>query len=250
MMSKRTFAASALALALISTSFAMAQEAGMVRVITQHVQLGQQQRFESLVPKLWDAFRKSGVTLPIFGGAGVSQPGAYAFVMPFSSFADLDVQEKAFGKAFASSPELAAELSSMTTSVDDEIWLARPDLGYVPASPRLQMEQQGFLRIALLYVQPAQTQALEAALKELTAGRKKHGIADGVDVVQLLIGADGPVYGVLVNAKDEIDFLTQNAKNVEKMGAEWQAWLAKTGPMMRRVEFQSVSSRPALNYTP
>jgi hypothetical protein len=253
-MRRKTVAAASLFLAvsfLLAGSAAVAQEQpAMVRVITQRVQLGQQQKFESLIPKLWDAFKKNGATLPVLTSAGVSEPGAYTFVIPFDSFAQLDAEEKAAGKAFSSAPELTGELFGVTLSVDDEIWLGRPDLSYAASSPRLAMEEQGFTQVVLLFAVPAQAPALEAALKELVALRKKHGIADSVDVAQMLIGADGPAYAVITTGKDQVDFYTQSAKNTAKMGAEWQAMLDKAGPMLRRVEFVTSSSRPALNYTP
>ena len=59
------------------------------------------------------------------------------------------------------------------------------------------MTEQGFARIALLYAVPGQTPAFEAVLKERNALRKKHGITDGVDVAQLIIGRDGPAYAVI-----------------------------------------------------
>jgi hypothetical protein len=249
-MAKTNVVAACLLVALLSGPAAIAQEGGFVRVITTHIQLGHQQHLESLIPKLWDAFKKAGVKSPSFVSAGVSDPSAYTFVMPMATLGELAAQEEAIGKAFGSVPDLTGEIFGITTSVDDEIWAARPDLSYVPASPRLQMTEQGFGRIALLYAVPGQTQALEAALKERNALRKKYGITDGMDAAQLIIGRDGPVYALIIGAKDEVDFYTSNAKNTQKMGAEWQASLEKSGPMVRRVEFVTSAARPALSYQP
>ena len=246
----KTIAASILCMALLAAAGAVAQETPMVRVITTHIQLGHQKHLESVLPKFWEAFKKAGATMPVFISAGVSDPGAYTWVIPMTSFADIGAQEQAFGKAFASIPEIAGEMFAMTTSVDDEIWASRSDLGYVPDSPRLQMTEQGFGRVALIYVQPAQTMAYEAILKERVAMRKKHGITDGYDVAQLIIGADGPAYAIISGAKDEVDFYAQNAKNTAKMGADWQASLEKSGPMVRRVEYVTSLARPALGYQP
>jgi hypothetical protein len=256
-MAKTMVVASSLLVALLLTAAAalaqqpqQQQQPEMIRLITVHVQLGQQQRFESLIPKLWDGFKKVGVKSPIFVAAGLSDPSAYTFVVPTSSFADIGTQEELFGKAFVAVPEVTAEVFRMTTSIDDEIWAARTDLGYVPATPRVKMEEQMFGRIALLYVHPAEAAAFEAVLKERAALRKKHGINDGVEVAQLVIGADGPAYAVILGGKDEVDFYTQNAKNVEKMGRDWQASLEKSGTMLRRIEFATSSGRPALTYQP
>ena len=69
-------------------------------------------------------------------------------------------------------------------------------------------------------------------------------------VAQLVIGADGPAYAIISGGKDEVDFYAQNAKNTAKMGAEWQASLEKSGPMVRRVEYVTSLARPALSYQP
>ena len=249
-MYRRTIAALALAVVVLASTPTVAQEGGYVRVITNRVQLGHQQHFESLLPKLWDAFKRAGVQSPSFVSRGVSDPSAFTFVMPLATLADLGAQEEQLGKAFSSMPELTGELFGITTSFDDEIWAARPDLGYMPANPRGPMMELAFLRIALLYAVPGQIPALEAELKARSEIRKKHDIPTAVNVVQLLVGPDGPVYGILMSGKNEADFYAQNAKDVAKMGAEWQASLDKAGPILRRVEFQTLVERPDLNYVP
>ena len=249
-MHRRKIAALALSVVALASTPAVAQEGGYVRVVTNRVQLGHQQHFESLLPKVWDVFKKAGVKSPSFVSRGVSDPSAFTFVMPLGSLADLSAMEEQLGKAFSAVPELTGELFGITTSFDDEIWAARPDLGYTPATQRVPMMELEFLRIALLYAMPGQIQGLEAELKARSEIRKKHDIPTAVTVVQLLIGRDGPVYGLLMSGKDEADFYAQNAKDVAKMGAEWQASLDKTGPMLRRVEFQTMSERPDLNYMP
>ncbi len=246
---KTTIAGSILLTVLLSGTVALAQQPGYVRVTTIHVQLGHQQHYESLIPKVWDALRKAGGKDPILVTSGVSDPSAYTFVIPMMSFADVDAQEKALQQAFSSVPDVTAELVGITNSVDDEIWAARPDLSYTASSPRLGMQEQAFTRIALLYPYPAQAQAFEAVLQERSALRKKHG-ADSVDVVQLVVGRDGPAYAVLIGAKDEVDYHTQAAKEQQKMGAEWRASIDKSGPMLRRVEFVTGLARPELYYQP
>ena len=238
------------AVVLASTPLVAQEAGGFVRVVTVHVQLGHQKHLESLLPKLWAAYKKAGVQSPSFVSRGVSDPSAFTFVMPMASLADLGAQEEQLGKAFGTDPALTGEIFGMVTSTDDEIWAARPDLGYTPASPRVPMMELAFLRIALLYAVPGQTPALEAELRARNEIRKKHGIPTAVNVVQLVVGRDGPVYGILMSGRDEADFYAQNAKDNTKMGAEWQASLDKTGPMLRRVEFQTLAERPDLNYMP
>jgi len=251
-MTKTTATALLVSLALLSLGGAATaqDQPGMVRVITVHVKLGHQQHFESTMPKIWEALRKAGGKSPYFVSAGVSDPGAYVLVVPMNSFADLEAQEKTLNQAFGSVPDVTAESFGATTSVDDEIWLDRPDLAYQPAQQRVPVTEQTFMHIALLYADPGQIPALEATLKERNELRKKNGITDAVGVAQLLIGADGPAYAIMTGAKDQADFYTQNAKNIAKIGKDWQASLDKSGPMLRRVEFVTSVAKPALDYKP
>jgi hypothetical protein len=69
-------------------------------------------------------------------------------------------------------------------------------------------------------------------------------------VYQLAMGSDGPAYAIILGAKDAADFYTQNAKETAAMGADWQAYLDKAGPYLRRVEYVMSQARPDLLFTP
>ena len=106
----------------------------------------------------------------------------------------------------------------------------------------------GFSRIALVYPEPGSP--YDEALKENKALREKHGLGTGTEVYELAMGADGPAYAIILGGKDASDFYAQNAKETAAMGADWQAYLQKNGPKLRRVEYQSSVARPELGYTP
>jgi hypothetical protein len=235
---------------LAAVPAAFGQDAGMASVLSVHVQPGHQQHYESVLPKLWEAFKKAGVTTPITVSASVEDVGTYTFIAPVASFTELGTLRAAVNKAAASVPEVMSELGAMSLGQDQSIWAPRPDLAYTPATPRLQESEQGFARVAFVYPRADQVQALEAALREAAAMRKKHGLTDGTFVAQLVIGEDAPAYVVVISAKDDADFYAQNAKALQKMGPDWQAYLNKVGPLLRRVELTSSTARPALNYQP
>lgn len=229
---------------------AFAQEAGMVRVIAAHVQFGHQQHYESVIPRMWEAFEEAGVTGPIFVSSGVSEPDVYTFVVPVASFAQLDANQAATSKAFASAGDVVAEIQGMTTGVDQSIWAMRPDLGYAPETPRVAETEAGFTHATFLYPHPGKALAFEGIIKEASELRKKHGITDAVAVGQLVIGDGGPAYAVIIDAKDQADYYAHAAKVAEKMGEDWQALIAKAGPMLKGLENQSWTPRPDLAYQP
>jgi hypothetical protein len=136
------------------------------------------------------------------------------------------------------------------TWTQQEMWITREDLWYRPAKPRLQDAEIGFARVALLYPHPDRAAAFEEVLKEAAALRKKHGLGSGTEVYELAMGSEGPAYAIIVNGKDPADFYAQTAKETAAMGAEWQAYLEKAGPHLRRVEFDSYVERRDLYFTP
>lgn len=244
------FACLALVLVPLAPAALAQDPPAMVRVLQVRTQLGHQPQYESTIPKLWDAFKKAGFSTPISVSAGVSEPGLYTFVAPLSKLADLDTQNEQANKAYAAATAVLAELQEMTVSQENSLWALRPDLGYVPATPRVSPEEAAFTRLVFAYPHPARVLEFEGFLKESAALRKKHGLDDAVNVGQLMFGGDGPAFALLINAKSEADFVASNDKAVQKMGAEWQALLAKGGPTLRRVEIRSSAARPALGYQP
>jgi hypothetical protein len=237
-------------LAIGSLPAALAQDPGLVSVLDIHVQPGHGEQYESAITKLWAAFKKTGVATPITVSTSADEPNTYTFVAQVASFAEFGTLRDSVNKAFASVPQVMAELQGMTMSQDQSIWAPRPDLSYVPANPRLKDSEMGFTRVVFLYPQPNQVPAFEAALLAGVATRKKHGITDGTNVGQLVIGPNAPAYAILVGAKDEADSYAQQAKNVEKMGADWQAYVDKLESTERHLEISGATALPALSYQP
>lgn len=229
---------------------AFCQDAEMFQVYTMHVQWGEQQHYASVLPGLWDAFERAGIAFPVFVSSGVSDPATFNLVSPFAAFSELDGRQAAVEKAVAAATGVVAELQGLTTSVDRSLWIMRPDLSYSPQTPRLKPAEATFTRGVFLYPHPDKAEAVAALIKEGSDMRKKHGLGDGTNVAQLVIGDGGPAFVVMVDARNEADLYAQAAKASEKMGEEWQAFLTKLGPMLRKLEFQSWTNRLDLSYQP
>ena len=233
---------------LLATTGVIAQEQPLVSVLTVHVQLGQQQAFETGLRDLWTEFKKAGLARPIFVSGGVG--GEYSFAAQYSDWADFGVANGKIQTAYAGAPGVLGALTKTQTHTDWEMWAARPDLSHAPAAPRVADSDMTYTQVTLLRVHPEHTAAFEATLKEGMALRKKHSIGDAANTFQLAAGADAPAYAILVGAKDQADYHVQNAKNVETMGEGWQAYIAKLGPMMRNIENQPSFALPELAYQP
>jgi hypothetical protein len=217
-------------------------------VLTVRTQIGSQQSYEAGVAEFLKAFKAKGLKVPIFASTSMEEPGAYSFAIPVASWAEFGAENAKILAAYESVPAVYAKTAATVTSVTQEMWVARPDLSYRPAKPRLQDSEMAFSRIALVY--PKADSAYDEALKENKAIREKHGLGTGTEVYELAMGADGPAYAIILAGKDASDFYAQSAKETAAMGADWQGYLQKNGPKLRRVEYLSSVARPDLGYTP
>jgi hypothetical protein len=228
---------------------ASAQDAPpFVSVLTVRTQIGSQQSYEAGLAEIFKAFKAKGLKVPVSTSTSMEEPGAYVFAVPVASWAEFGAENAKILAAYESIPAVMAKVDATVTSWSQEMWVARPDLSYRPAKPRLQDSEMGFSRIILVY--PQAGASYDEALEEVKALREKHGLGTGAEVYELAMGADGPAYAVILGGKDAADFYTQSAKEVAAMGADWQAYLQKNGPKLRRVEYRSGVARPDLGYTP
>jgi hypothetical protein len=237
--------------ALFVAPMTSAQDAPpMFSLLTVYTQPNSQETYESGLAEIWKAFKTAGVRAPIYVRTSAEEPGAYLFAVPVASWAEFGELNTKIEAAYASIPAVMQKIQATIMSTRQEMWITREDLWYRPAKPRLQDSTFGFLRDARLYPQPGHEAALDEAIKEGVALRKKHGLGSGTEVYQLAMGSEGPAYGILIAAKDQADFYAQNAKDLAAMGAEWEAYLEKLGRHVRRFEVRSNVERPDLYYTP
>jgi hypothetical protein len=238
-----------LSLVCLLAPVASAQDAPpFAYVLNVRTQIGSQQTYEAAVAEFLKAFKAKGLKVPIFASTSMEEPGTYTYAIPVASWAEFGEENAKILAAYESVPAAFAKGLATVTSLTQEMWVARPDLSHRPAKPRLQDSEMAFSRIALVYAEA--DSAYDEALKENKALREKHGLGTGTEVYELAMGADGPAYAIILGGKDASDFYAQNAKETAAMGSDWQAYLQKNGPKLRRVEYQSSVARPDLGYTP
>ncbi len=75
-------------------------------------------------------------------------------------------------------------------------------------------------------------------------------VAANPDAFAEVAGADGPVYGVSLRAKSEVDYHTENARLDALRGTDWQSMVSKMLPLLRKIEYSTSMRRPDLSYSP
>ncbi|REJ85075.1 MAG: hypothetical protein DWQ36_14425 [Acidobacteria bacterium] len=223
---------------VLTAPMALAQEQPpMVRVVTVHTHLGHGPAFEAGMKKIAAAAAKMEKQHLGFVGMLTSQPGSYDLVFPMTGYADIAEQEATTQKLFAELGAQTAEMTAAVKGIDSAIYGWRGDLSFQPEDPRVSQDQAAFTRIVTLRPHLQHQMAFEAVLKKTMETRKKHGINDSIGVWQQMIGPDGPAYVLLVDATSEADFYTNQAKAMEKMGADWAKLMDEVGPFLRGVEY-------------
>lgn len=218
----------------------------MVRVVTVHTDLAHSQDFEEGMKKLAKIAAKQENRDLAFVGSLVTQPGSYDLVFPLTSLEDIAKQEERGTKLFAEMGEAAGKMLAAAKSFDSSVYRWRSDLSFSPATPRVADSDTGYTRIVTLYPHPAKAAAVEALIKKGSEIRKKHGINDAIGAYQMILGADGPAYVLLIGAKNEADFYANQAKTMEKMSEDWGQLMAESGPLLRKVSYSSSVPRPDL----
>lgn len=248
---KKCFAWS-LVLSVLATPCAWGQDAppSLVEIMVVEVPLGQVPQYEAAVKEVLAALGEAEFDRAAFASVSTSRPGEFTFGFPLTGYGDLPTLGSVQQALGAEGASLMAEITAASRSVDTSVWASRPDLSYQPSSPRVSPEEAGFTRIAFLRPHRGRELDFEAVVKEAGAVYGKHGVQDGLDVWQLTVGADGPAFAILTNARSEADYHAQAAKNQEKMADDWQAIVAKAGPMLRSIEFEGSVNRPDLSYQP
>jgi len=249
-MVKKLLAGSLLA-ALMVAPGAFAQDAPeLVNVLTVRTKLGQQQEYEALLKDIWGAFKKAGVEQSIFVSSSASEPGAYTFVTPFSTWTEFGELNAKINQGFSSIPMVMQKMASTYTHTETEVWAARPDLSYTPANPRLVPDEGKYTRISFFYPHPDKALNFESVVQKFNALNEKHGNTSGSAVFQLAVGPDAPAYAVLIDGKDEADYFAEAAKFQQKTAAEAQAIIEGAGEILRRIEYEGTIPRLDLSYQP
>ncbi len=247
---RKKFLALLIMAALMIAPVALAQDQQLASVLTIHTKLEHAQHYEGLLKDIFAAFKKAGLQSPIAASTSLSDPGAYTFIVQFTSWTEFGENNVKIGQAYASIPDVMQEIQGTFSHSEQSIWAVRPDLSYAPSEPRIAPGQGGFSRASFFYPHPGQGPAFEALIQDVTALNEKHGNPNGYNVAQLAVGAEAPAYVLIVAGKNEADFFGEAAKWQEKMASVLLPVIQKAGPMLRRIEYSSSIPRPDLSYTP
>jgi hypothetical protein len=175
----------------------------------------------------------------------------YTFVLPVSSLAQGRVQFDALaaaGQALGS--EWAERATDAIEYVNAYLVVARPDLSYQPANPRLSPGEIRAMHFDFHYLNFGGRPTAEKTAKEYADLHKKANCDTGFTVYEVIGGAELPIMIVARNAKSVADYYAQEEKVLGQLGAELASVAKQRDSVVRRIEQIDAAVLPELSYQP
>ncbi len=177
----------------------------------------------------------------------------YLYVMRIPGFAALDSSMAEMDKAktavgAARWADLERRGGAAMESYNQTVTMRRPDLSYLPANPRLKMEEERYVRLDFYYLLPGKQSEAEAIAKDYVALFKQKNITERYSIFMAVMGNDLPVLVAAIPARSEADLVVADERVNAALGADVRPLEARAMAITRRFERRSAVYRPDLSY--
>jgi len=175
----------------------------------------------------------------------------YTYIVPVSRIADARTQIDALAAAGAAlGSEWAERAKDAIEYVNAYLVVARPDLSYQPAKPRLTTDETRSMHFDFHYLNFGTRSTAEETAKEYADLHKKANCDTGFTVYEVIGGAELPIMIVATSAKNVADHYAQAEKVLSQLGAEVAPIAKKRDSVVRRIKQIDATILPKLSYQP
>jgi hypothetical protein len=175
--------------------------------------------------------------------------GKALFVDFANDLSELDKNEKEFQTAVEKYqslklPDLFPLWMQSFAAADTLVWENQPELSYAPSGG--ESWEQPFRMVRIFHVKRDKEAAFAQALKALNEVDRKAGITAPRLILRLKFGPDAPAFGMVIPAKDLLDYYTNYAKRTELRAKDpaWKEALDTLRQSTRRSEIQHDTLHP------
>ncbi len=176
----------------------------------------------------------------------------YLFVAPIEGFGGMDKIMSVFMTLGASErfQDLMKRGGATMESVNERVVMLRPDLSYMPESPRLKMEEHKYFRFEFYYLMPGTEMEAERIARDYAALFKKKNIPESYSIFMALNGDDLPLLVASIPAKSEADLVAADERTNAALGDDIKPVQARALGITRKFEIREARVRPDLVYPP
>jgi hypothetical protein len=211
-------------------------------------------QYEATTRELLNAFTEKNADPKIFGmNLFTTTDMHYIYVVPMSNWGALDTFQASWGtiaKAVGKDRwrDIMNRGNAAMSSYNEFMVVRRPDLSYMPATPRLEAGEVKFIHWIFYYIDAAHTDESEQIAKEYAALFKAKNVSDPFTVYQVLSGNDLPLLVVAVPAKSAADYYANDEKVQAALGSDIRPLAARALAITRKYEVKDGTARPELSY--
>ncbi len=211
-------------------------------------------QYEATTRELFGMFSEQKVDPKVFAASAyMTTDMHYLFVAPIANFGGMDAINQVFmtmGQAVGKDrwADLMRRGNTTIASYNEFVAMRRPDLSYVPATPRLKPEERRFVHWQFYYIDAAHTDDAEQVARDYVALFKSKNIGDSFSVYQVMSGNDLPLYVVGSPGKSPADFYSNDERINATLGADVRPLQARALSYTRKYEVKDGTARPDLSY--
>ncbi len=173
------------------------------------------------------------------------------YVMPISSFADMDVVGGEFmameGAGGDTWKELMKQNSATTVKSDESVVMRVADASFEPAEPAVSPADAKVFRWDFYYLQPGMEAEAVQIARDVKALYEQKGLHDSWSVFQGVMGSDLPYLIVSSGGKSVADIEARNAAAQAAIGEAWGAIDQRIRAAIRTTSTQYAWVRPDLS---
>ena len=220
-------------------------------------------REEVVKVEMWEQYEETSKQwVEMMTGAGLDFPymrasqrddGHYYYLLPLSSYADIDKFPEIFGSAIEKIGKekwgdfMVQNEASMETHKDFIVkWSAKHS--YVAKEPRIKVEEAKFLHWVFFTYKLEKRKEVLAILAEWKALYEKHNIPDSWSTWLIELGETNNTIAITEFAKDGASFYTALKENQEKLKEEEQKLWNKLSASVLSMEQKFGAPRPDLGF--
>lgn len=178
----------------------------------------------------------------------------YVYVVPIPNFGGIDTINQQFMTVAQAAgrdrwQELMNRGNSTMSSYNEFVVMRRPDLSYVPATPRLKQSEMRFVHWGFYYLDPSKpADVVEQVAKDYAALFRSKNIPDPFTIYMAMSGSDLPLLIVAVPGKSAADFYAEDERVNAMLGADVRPLQARAMASTRKYEVKDGTYRPELSY--
>ena len=177
----------------------------------------------------------------------------YIYLAPIANFAAYDSIQDEWSRArdmvgASRFDDVMHRGNDAMASYNEQIFMWRPDLSYMPTAPRLAQTDRRYFRWDFYYLIPGHEKESEQIARDYAALFRQKNITDSFNIYTAVLGTDLPLLVAAIPAKSQADLVAADERINTALGADVRPLQQRAMAITRRFDRREGTLRPDLSY--